>query len=342
MTGPAPAPDRTPFHPEDDDMTRFSPFRRALTVAAAALACGAALAQDYPSKPITIVIPTTPGNTMDVIARVMGQEMSKVLGQPVVVENRPGANQIIALERIAKGAPADGYTIGIVGMDGVALLPSVVKKESLRFDVDKDLIFISDLGDARYVLAGPADRPWKGFQQLITYAKANPGKLNYGASVVQIRVPVIKIMQETGTDMVHVPFTGGASYLTGVAGGVVDLGFIGETPAKSLSSKIQYLAVTGDKRLSYRPDVPTLNELGIKGINGPSYSMIVRSGMPKPVFDKIAATVAQVLDMPETQAALAKQDVAVLPNKTEAATRRFQDMTRIYTDSAKKAGIVPE
>jgi len=329
-----------------EKMTRFSRVRRTVALAgvaaATALACGAALAQDFPSKPITIVIPTTPGNTMDVIARVVGNEMSRLLGQPVVVENRPGANQIITLERIAKTAPADGYTIGIVGMDGVALLPAVVKPQSMRFDVDKDITFISDLGEARYVLAGSNDRPWKNFQQLITYAKANPGKLNYGASVAQIRVPVIKIMQETGTDMVHVPFNGGAPYLTGVAGGVVDFGFIGETPAKNLSAKIQYLAVTGDKRLSYRPDVPTLNELGIKGINGPSYSMIVRSGMPKPVFDKLAATVAQVLESPETQAALAKQDVTVLPNKTEAATRRFQEMTRVYTESAKKAGIQPE
>jgi len=321
-------------------MPRVSRIRRTVVLAAAAMACGAALAQDYPSKPITIVIPTTPGTTMDVIARVAGIELSKLLGQPVVVENRTGANQIIALERVAKNAPADGYTLAIVGMDGVAMLPAVAK--NLRFDPNKDLTFLSDLGESRYVFAGPSDRPWKGFQQLITYAKANPGKLNYGASVVQTRMPVLTIMQETGTDMVHVPFTGGAQYLTAMAGGVVDVGIIGEAPARSMSSKVQYFAVTGNKRLADRPDVPTFSELGIKGISGPSYSIVVRSGTPKPVFDKLAAAVATMLEMPETQAALAKQNVTVLANKSEAATRRYQEMTVVYSEAAKKAGMVPE
>jgi tripartite-type tricarboxylate transporter receptor subunit TctC len=311
-----------------------------LTVVGIVGGTGGAVAQDFPSKPIRFIVPSSAGTTSDLLARVLGAEMSKILGQPIVVEDKPGANQIIALEHIAKQSPADGYTVGIVGVDGVALLP--LTNKDLRFDPLKDLFFVAGVAETRYVLAGPAARPWKTFQELIAYAKANPGKLNYGSSVHQVRLPVLVLIRELGLNMVHIPYSGGGPYLQAVASGTVDLGITGEAAGLALGNKVQFFAITGRERSPRHPDVPTFAELNFPQINGPSYALSVRAGTPKPIIDKLSAAASTALERPEVKAALANHSMDITNDKPDAAARKLSELARFYADLAAKVSLTSE
>lgn len=301
---------------------------------------GTASAQEYPSRPIRFIVPTTSGATADLVARVVGTEMSKVLGQPIVIEDRPGANQIIGLEHVAKQSPADGYTVGIVGVDGVALLPLTTR--DLRFDPMKDLVPIAGLAEARYVLAGPAARPWKTFNELVTHARANPGKLNYGSSVNQVRFPVMLILQELGLDMVHIPYSGGRPYDQAIVGGTLDLGILTEGSASRLGDKVRVFASTGQQRIAAQPDVPTFAELNFPQIKGPTYSLSVRTGTPKAITDKLASATSTTLERPEVKVAMERLLLKITNEKSDVAARNLVETAQFYADFIRKANIKPE
>jgi len=297
-------------------------------------------AQGFPNKPIRMIVPTSAGATADFLARVIAPEMSRILGQPVVVENKPGANQIIGLEYIAKGAPADGYTVGVVGVDGVNLLPLTTK--GLRFDPMNDLVPISGLAEGRYVLASPAGRPWKSFDGLVDYAKANPGKLNYGSSVHQVRFPVLLFTQKLGLDVVHIPFSAGAAYLTGIVGGTVDFGVVGENSAATMGTRALLLAVTGQKRLASHPDVPTFAEIGVPQAKGPAYALSVRAGTPKAITDKLSAAVEATLAKQEIRTAMKNLLLDPSEDGPEMAARKQLEQAKLFGEFAKSIGLQPQ
>lgn len=301
---------------------------------------GQPLAQDYPAKPIRFVVPTTPGSTADLVARVLGAEMSKVIGQSIVVENKPGANQIIGLELIAKLASADGYTVGIVGVDALALLPLTTK--AMRFDPMKDLTMVAGVAEARYVLASPAAKPWKNFAALVSHAKANPGKLNYGSSVHQVRFPVMLVMQELGLDMLHVPYSAGRTYEQALQTGTLDLGILTEGSANRSGNEFLLFATTGQQRIAARPNVPTFAELGFPRVKGPSYAVSVRTGTPRAIIDKLANAVTATLERPETRAAMEKLYLRVVNERPDAAAKSLADTFSFYSDFAKKVDLKPE
>lgn len=324
---------------------RAASWRRLDCIAAAALAAtllGVAPAhtQEFPSRPIRFIVPTTAGTTTDFLARLLGQEMTKTLGQPVVVEDKPGANQIIGMELVAKQAPADGHTVVVVGTDSMVLLPLTTK--GLRFDPMKDLVPINGIAEARYVLAGPSARPWKTFQELVAHAKANPGKLNYGSSVHQVRLPVLILMQELGLDVVHVPYSGGGPYLQALAGGILDFGIAGEAVGQSLVPRVQFFAVTGTKRMTNHPSVPTFSELGFPQIRGPAYALFARAGTAPGALDKLGAAAAAALDQPEVRAALAKMLLEVNNDRADTVQKKLADQAKSAAELAKKIKLAPE
>jgi len=304
-----------------------------IVVSGAMLAVGtsSAWAQKFPDKPIRFIVPSSSGSSSDLLARAVAVEMSKAIGQPIIVEDKPGANQLIALQHIVR-APADGYTVGVVGDDGVALLPLTTK--NLRFDPLKDLLPIAGLTESRYVLISPSDRPWKSFPEFVAYAKANPGKLNYGSSVNQVQFPMLLMIRELGLDLAHIPYSGGAPYLQAILGGSIDVGITGESSAKTMGNRVQMFAVTGKDRSAHHPNVPTFSELNFPQIKGPTYSLSVNAGTPKAIVDTLVNASAIALKSPEMKQAMKTLLMEIDYQTPEDAARRLAEQVRYYKQFA--------
>ena len=311
-----------------------------LASAILALCAATAVAQDYPNRPIRFIVPTTPGNTTDLLGRIVATETSKILGQPVIVENRTGANQLIGIEFVAKQAAADGHTAAVIGIEGLVLLP--LTSRNIRFDPFKDIVPVAGLAEGRYFLASSATLPWKTFNEFIAHAKANPGKLNYGSSVVQVRLPVLMIMQTHGLDLVHIPYTGGAPYLQALLAGEVQLGIGGEGPLTGMGERIRILAVTGDQRLPAFRDSPTFAELGFSQIRGPSYMLSVRAGTSREIIDRLNAAVSRALQTTEAKTSLAKILLTATNTPPALTSKTITEQARFYADLARSIGITPK
>ena len=310
-------------------------------ISGAVLAVGAtsALAQKFPNKPIDFIVPSSSGSTSSLLARVVAAEMSKTIGQPIIVKDKPGANQLIGLQYIVR-EPADGYTVGVVGDDGVALLPLTTK--NLSFDPLKDLLPIARLAESRYVLVSPADRPWKSFQELVAYAKANPGKLNYGSSVNQVQFPVLLLIRELGLNIVHIPYSGGASYLQAMVGGTLDLGITGESSAKTMGARVQVFAVTGKTRSANHPNVPTFTELNFPQVRGPTYSLSVHAGTPKAIIDTLTKAAATALKSPEIKQSMSNLLLEIDYQAPEDVAQRLAEKVKFYEQFAKDINFKAE
>jgi tripartite-type tricarboxylate transporter receptor subunit TctC len=297
-------------------------------------------AQTYPDRLIKFVAPTSPGPASDMVARLVAEAMSKVLKQAIVVENKPGAEQMIGLEYVAKTAPADGYTVGVVGIDGQALMPLVYRQ--LRFDPLKDLTLVAGVGEVRYLLASPVGAPPKNFKELTDAARAAPGKFNYGSSTPHVRLYTFSLLQDLDLDLVHVPFPSGAPFVTALAAGTIDWGLITEGTAEPVKSRLRIHAITGNSRSPANPNVPTFAELGFPRIHGPAYALAVRTGTPKAVIDKLSAAAAVALSSPEFKARAQKMLFDARYESPEAVSRVLQERFRFYQDLTQRAGIKPE
>ncbi|HSV84031.1 MAG TPA: tripartite tricarboxylate transporter substrate binding protein [Ramlibacter sp.] len=297
-------------------------------------------AQGWPDRPIKFIVPTTPGSAGDVLGRVLAETMNRTLNATIVVENKAGADQIIGLEHVAKGAPVDGYTVAVVGIDGQALLP--ITKKGLRFDPRKDLTLVAGIAEGRYVLAGPASAPYRNLKEFVQAAKAAPGKFNYGASGPVVRIPMLILMRDMGIDMVHVPFRGGGPYSAELAAGTLQLGFLSESSARPLASRLRFYGVTGSTRSPGNPDVPTLAEQGVSGVYGPAYGLAVRAGTPKAVVDKLSAAAAAAMESPEFKARTHGLLFAFRYDNAEMAQRLLDERVRAYQEIARRVGLEAE
>lgn len=313
---------------------------RLLLVAIGAGFAAPGIAQEFPARPIRYVVPNSPGTAVDMVARLMAPEMSRVLGQSVVVENKPGANETIGYEFVAKQMPADGYTIVIAAVSSLAILPFTVRE--LRLNTLADLPPLMNLVEGRYFFGSPSTAPWKSFAEMVAHARTNPGRLNYGGANPTVRFWKEAIVRELGIDVVYVPYREGARYLQALAAGEVQMGAMAESSAMTLGARFRPLAVTGSARNPAYPDVPTFRELGLSQIGGINYSLNVRAGTPKPVMDRLHAAASAALKQPEVKTALAKFQLEIVGDSPEAAARVLQDQGRLFADIAKKAGIVPE
>ncbi|WP_238323209.1 tripartite tricarboxylate transporter substrate binding protein [Acidovorax sp. JHL-9] len=253
-----------------------------------------AQATDYPAKPITIIVPFAAGGNTDVKTRLVALQLSKLLGQPVIIDNKPGASGNIGMELLAK-APADGYTIGMGSFGPLAVNPSIYPK--INFD-PKGMVPIYLLEKSPLVLVTPADRPFRAVKDVVAAAKQKPGVLSIanagpgGAHHLSAEL----FEQSAGVEMLGVPYKGGGPASTALLAGQVDLMFeqTGAALPSIQAGKIRPLAVTSPKRLSSLPDVPTFTELGFPQVQVSNWmGYVAPRGTPKSVIDKLSGAFVQ-------------------------------------------------
>lgn len=300
-----------------------------------------ASAQDYPTKAIRLIVPSSPGVSSDIAARILAPTLAKLVGQPIVVENKTGAGMILGLEYVARQMPADGYTVLVASSTNLATLPLTSK--DLRFDPLKDLPPVIVFVDTRLLLGSPSTVPWKSYAEMVSHAKANPGKLNYGASSPNIRMMTEMIIRTAGLDIVHIPYSGGGAYIQAFAGGsAIQLGFLNEGTASGLGEKFRVLATTGDRRMPKLPDVPTLAEIGYPKVPGNPYSLNVRFGTPASIVQKLYFAASQSLQQPELKALLEKSNFIVTNENAQTAAKTLAEQAALFAEVAKQVGIQPQ
>lgn len=301
-------------------------------------------AQDYPSKPIRIVVPLPPGGSNDVMARLLGQKMSEAFGQPVIVDNKPGAAGNISTDFMAK-SEGDGYTIAIAPNQTVAVNPVLYPK--LPFDVLKDLQGISMLGRVPMVLVvSPGKVNASSVAELIAFAKANPDKLSYASagsgSPQHMAAEVFKSM--TSTRMAHIPYKGSVPALVDVLGGTVDVMFcpLNSALPHIRSGKLRALATTGTKRLELLPSVPTVAETVPNYESDIWIGMIASAKTPPAIINKLNAELRRSLASPEVRDKLAEQGIYVESSTPAEFTRLIAADQKRWAAVIKSANIVPE
>lgn len=287
------------------------PSRRTVNMAIATLLAGlagaqpAAAAEDaaaYPSRPITIVVGFAPGGPTDIIARLVANHLSKALGKPVIVENKPGGGSNIATEQVVRAAP-DGYTL-LVETIANATNMSVYKK--LNYDTQKDLAPIVQFMASPSVLVVNPQVPAKSLQELLALAKSQPGKLNYASTGVggSPHLAGEMLKYRAGIDAVHIPYKGAGPALNDLLAGNVTMGFmtsLGLVPHVQ-AGKLRALAVASPKRIPELPDVPTMAEAGLPDFHVLSWNgLAAPAGTPKPIIDKLNREVNKILGLPEVR-----------------------------------------
>jgi len=321
---------------------RFAPRCAALV---ALLLAGAALAQGaYPSHPIRFIAPFPPGGSTDVLSRVLAQKLAESLGQPVAVENRPGAAANIGHEIAAKSAP-DGYTL--LMSNSSTLTTNVHLYKRMGFDPVNDFAPISMVATAAQVLVVHPKVPVKNVAELIALAKAQPGKLNYGSGGVGITSHISAEMfkSATGVNIVHVPYKGTVQAVTDLVAGQVDMVFADMVPAmpQIRAGKLRPLAVTSDKRSPVLPDVPTMQEAGVAGYDSSVWWAIVAPrGTPPEIIARINADLAKIVKLPDLQEKYANLGISPAYSTPQAVSERAARETPRMGQVLKAAGVEPE
>ncbi len=265
-------------------------------------------AQDYPSRPVTLVVPYPAGGGLDALARLLGQKLADRLGKPVVIDNRPGAGTTIGAAYVAKAAP-DGYTILLATSTAFAIAAALNK--SLPYDPAKDFVPIALTSNAPFLLLVSPLLPVHSVAELIALARSKPGQLSYGSagpgSPQNLSFELLKTL--TGIDLLHVPYRGDGPASSDLVGGHIATMFGEPTPMLPLmrEGRARALAVSSTQRLAIAPDIPTLAEAGVPGFDFTSWQLIAApAGTPRPVVDKLHAEIEHVLDLPEIRAEFAR------------------------------------
>lgn len=270
---------------------------KALIVAlASALLCTVAQAQAYPNRSIRLVVPYPAGGIADTVSRSVGQQLARRLGQPVVVDNRPGGKQIIATEAVTKAAP-DGYTLLLGSVTNLSLNPAGIGR--LPYNVERDLAPVSQLFHAPLLLV--TNQPVANAQELIARIKDKPGKFAYASigAGTSTHIAAELLSLQAGLDMVHVPYKGSAPAVTDLVGKQVQLMFDGGTSSLPFvrEGKLTLLAVTTPKRFPYLPDVPTMAEVGLKDYDVTAWwGIVAPAGTPKDIVERLAREIKAVTE----------------------------------------------
>jgi len=316
-------------------------------IAACALGAGLALgtapagAQSYPAKPITLVVPFAPGGTVNLMGRLLAQRMSEVLGQPVIVENKPGGGGSIGASFVAKAAP-DGYTVLLATLGQQSIQPLLVKNAS--YDAQKDFAPVALFATVPNVLAVSADTPARSVEELLAYAKANPGKLNMAsAGIGSVNHMTGELfMYRTGTQLAHVPYRGAGPATADLLSGQVQVLFANLPNVLSYigPGKVRVLAVASEKRSPAIPDVPTLAEAGVPNAVVESwYGVMVPSGTPPEVVRKLQDTVLSIAGEKAMVAHLAEQGALPFPGDSADLARLSNEETTRWTEIIQRAHI---
>jgi tripartite-type tricarboxylate transporter receptor subunit TctC len=292
---------------------------RALAALAILLGCaGGALAQNWPNRPIRMIVPYTPGGYTDLMARLVGQKISDALGQTIVFENKPGANAIIGTDVVAKAAP-DGYTFGTVI---AAHAVNATLNPKLPYDTLKDFSYVSLMSVAPLIMIAHPSLPANNVQELIALAKAKPGELNFASSGVGAAAHLTMEMfkSRAGIDMQHIPYKGTAGALQDVIGGRINVMFdvVGPLMPQVRSGLAKSIVVTAKERIPAASDVPTMAEQGVPDfVSGTWAGIIAPAGTPKEIVDRISAEAKKALADPALQAKLVEQGIVAVGSTPE-------------------------
>jgi tripartite-type tricarboxylate transporter receptor subunit TctC len=287
-----------------------------------AAATTAAFAQPWPAKPVTLLVPFPPGGSTDAIARLLGNKLQEQLGTSFVVDNRGGAGGTIGTAAV-KRAPADGYTVLVSSLGPLVIGPHLLK--NLGYDPTKDLDYISVAVQAPNVLVVPAASPHKSMADVLAYEKANPGKMSFASSGngSSDHITAELFWLQTGTSGLHIPYKGGGPVMTDLLGNQVDASFMNINTAlpQIKAGKLRALAITSAQRSPVQPDVPTMDELGIKGLQVYSWQGVAApKGLPADIKQKLHAGIVKTLNAPDVKPKLLEQGFEVVANTPEQFT----------------------
>ena len=274
----------------------------------------------YPTKPVRLVVPYTPGGFTDTMARSVGDKLASALKQPTMIENKPGANGIIGADLVAKSAP-DGHTLGMVI---AAHSANATLYPKLPYDTVKDFAYVSLVGVTPLILVASNTLPVNSMRELIAYAKANPGKVNFASSGIgaAAHLTMEHFMSVTGTRMVHVPYKGTAPALTDLLGGQIGVMF--DSPSSMMphvkSGKLKALGIASEKRIPFAPEVPTIIESGVPGFVSSSWAMLVApANTPKDVVGRLSSEVGKIVRSPDMVDKFASLGVLPVGNSPDEA-----------------------
>ncbi len=319
-------------------------LKTAIHAAMAALLISAASvshAQDWPQRPVRMIVPYTAGGATDLLARAIGERLGAAIGQTVVIDNRPGANTIIGYQ-LQAGAAADGYTLIMGGFNALVMNPLLYK--SLPYNVERDLAHIGLVGISPLVVAVHPSLPARSLQDLVAYARANPGKLNFASSgngnLTHIAGELF--MSMAGIRMQHVPYKGGSASMADQLTGVIQLKF--DTPITALpyirDGRLRGLAVTSGRRMSALPDLPTVAEQGYKDYDAATwFSIATRKGTPQPVITRLSTELSRIVQMPDMRARFGAVAIDLASGSPDELERLVKKDTQRWAAVIKKSGV---
>jgi tripartite-type tricarboxylate transporter receptor subunit TctC len=324
----------------------ISPACRGLTLAAALCGIaltGAAQAQAWPSKPVTLVVPFPAGGTTDVLARALAEKLSPVLGQPVIVESKPGAGATLGADLVTKAKP-DGYTL-LVGAVHHTIATSVYRK--LPYDFQKDLTPLTIIAMVPNVLVVNANSPAKTVAELVALAKASKPEFSFGSNGNGTAQHLIgtQFQNQTGTTLLHIPYKGSGPLTTDLLGGQVTMSFDTITPVLPhiKAGKLRALAVSTARRSTALPEVPTLEEAGLKGFDiGTWFGVLAPAATPREVTQRLSAEMIKIIRSAEFQKRMAEIGAEPVGSTAEQMARQIKEETEKFARIVKDAKVVIE
>ncbi|HEV8518719.1 MAG TPA: tripartite tricarboxylate transporter substrate binding protein [Burkholderiales bacterium] len=299
----------------------------------------------YPSKPIRIISPLASGGSGDALARSVGETLAEALGQPVVIDNRPGANGIIGVELVVKAAP-DGYTLLVASGGNIVINPALYASK-LPFNVERDLIPVTQIATQSFIAHVSPGFPATSIKSLIAIAKSKPDPINFASAGAGSTAHLMAVLFEsmTGVRMTHVPYKGAAQGRVAVMARECDLMFDGLLAALPLikAGKLRGLGVTGAKRSNVAPDIPTISESGVPGYSADAwYGMFAPRGTPAPIITELFTVLNQSLRAPERQEKLNAQGVDAVASTPAMFTAFVKAETTKWTKVVRESGVKPD
>jgi tripartite-type tricarboxylate transporter receptor subunit TctC len=313
---------------------------RALLIALLLLSPSAALAEEFPSKPIRLIVPFPPGGPNDIIARVVGQRMSEIAKQPVIIDNRGGQAGALGTDAVAKAAP-DGYTIAITSASSLAISPTF---EKISYDVEKDLAPVTLVAQVPEMLVVASNVPAKNMEELVALAKAQPGKLNFASAGVgglpHLAGELFKLTAKI--DVVHVPYRGAAPAINDLLGQQVQMTFL-DLPVllpQIKAGNLRPIALGAKARSPLAPDVPTTAEVGMPDVLAENwYGMVAPAATPKDVIEKLHRFTTQAMSDPNVKEKLADQGLTLVPQTPDQFRSYIAAETKKWAKVIKDSGV---
>lgn len=313
----------------------------AFAAAACLLQAGGATAQPYPSKPIRLIVPFGPGSGSDILARILAEPLTQALGQPIIIENKPGNNTTLATELVAQ-SPPDGYTLGLLTNSGLAASPGGLTS-GVRYDPTKDLAYIAMVASVNYILLVNNDVPAKTAGELVALVKANPGKFNYASGNTGGIAYGGHFKNSHQLDMTHVPYKSVPPGLADLISGHVQI-MVADVPASLAmikAGKVRAIGVPAAKRYLLLPEVPTFAESGLATppIMDGWWALVAPAGTPDAILDRLNTEVVKILESEAVKTKLLASALVPTPSTRQEATAYQKDQLKVWTTMVKDLNL---